>query len=293
MSEESRASIIYYPYICVYIHTCMYSIWVGRSLWMFVYFWTPNSETHSLASCCWVSTSVLHICDCFSFLSTLISSHWRIRTLSPKATVHLGTLWLSFEIHKEIQGTSEYPSRKIKLGHVKPHHMLIGPQGQLSFCNLLSLYTWKLEKQLKIIPFQNQTRCFVCQFLSKAITFMYKNPLECRWKGVCSSRASSCGLLQYLLMSQNTQLSSDNSNVSNQPSTPRRPWSIRHKPLVRSYGSGASRRPKSKPYRSVGHARRVPSKTVVGIPVGWKRLANCTTSLPSMAWWYGGSYIAR
>lgn len=120
--------------IYIYTHTCIYSIWVGRSQWMFVYFWTPNSETHSLASSCWVSTSVLHICDCF--LSTLIQP---LEDKNVESQSYC-TPWLSFEIHKEIQGTSEYPPRKIKLGHVKPHHMLIGPQGQLCFCNLFGWY---------------------------------------------------------------------------------------------------------------------------------------------------------
>ena len=161
MSEESRASIIYYPYI--YTHTCIYSIRVGRSQWMFVYFWTPNSETHSLASSCWVSTSVLHICDCF--LSTLIQP---LEDKNVESQSYC-TPWLSFEIPKEIQGTSEYPPRKIKLGHVKPHHMLIGPQGQLCFCNLFGCIhgNWKNNWKSFLFKTRRDALCVCVSFCPK------------------------------------------------------------------------------------------------------------------------------
>ena len=43
---------------------------------MFVYSWAPNSETHSLASSCWISTSVPHI-FCVSVFAQ--SSHIRVQ----------------------------------------------------------------------------------------------------------------------------------------------------------------------------------------------------------------------
>ncbi len=209
---------------------------------MFVYSWAPNSETHSLASSCWVSTSVPHICDCF--LSALI------QPLEDK----------NFE-------SQSYCT----------------PWPAMFLQSFMIVYMWELENQWKSILSQLDEMLCVSVF-AQSSHIRVQEPLECRWK-----ECAPAGLNHVACYN----ICWPNSNVSNQPFAPRRPWSIRHKPLVRSYGSGASRRPKSKPCRSVGHAHRVPSKTGVGIPVGWKR-ANCTTrSLPSLAWWYGASYMAR